>query len=131
MAKNILFTLVDQYGNSLENFRFDGKFTFTYSYQNKKPVNVLSGEFNTGIVSGTLPTPDKGLEYTQLVIEFESEFYVAPGRLLFKGLYEAPQKIAVAKKALDPQQKNDILRRANDNLSQAIQQRLNSGIREL
>jgi hypothetical protein len=51
--------------------------------------------------------------------------------LLFKGLYEAPQKIAVAKKALDPQQKNDILRRANDNLSQAIQQRLNSGIREL
>jgi len=131
MAENILFTLVDQYGNSLENFKFKGKFNFLYSYSNKKPVNALSGEFDTGIVSGTLPKPDKDLEYTQLVIEFESEFYVAPGRLLFKGLYEAPQKIAVAKKALDPKQKYDIINKANDELLQAIQGRVNDGIREL
>jgi hypothetical protein len=130
MAKNILFILVDQYGNSLENFKFEGRFTFLYSYPNKKPEPVLSQPFNSGIAYGDLPKPEKGLEYTQLIIEFESEFYSAPGRLLFKGQYEAPQKIAVAKKTLDPQQKNDILKRANDKLSQAVQERVNDGIIE-
>jgi hypothetical protein len=131
MAENTLFTLVDQYGNSLENFRFDGKFTFTYSYQNQKPVVALKETFQGGIVYGTLPAPEKGLEYTQLVIEFESEFYSAPGRLLFKGQYEAPQKIVVAKKTLDPEQKNVIIKKSSEDLSQAVQNRVGGGIREL
>ena len=124
MAENTLFTLVDQYGNSLENFKFEGRFTFLYSYPNKKPERVFEGGFNSGIAYGELPEPNKGLEYTQLIIEFESEFYNTPGRLLFKWQYQAPQNKAVTKKTLDPQQKNDILNRVNDKLSQAVQERV-------
>jgi hypothetical protein len=130
--KNILFTLVDQYGNSLKNFKFEGRFTFLYSYPNQKPERVMEGGFNgEGIAYGELPEPNKGLEYTQLIIEFESEFYNAPGRLLFKGQYQAPQDIAVTKKTLDPKQKNDILKKANEELSQAIQERVGGGAKEL
>jgi hypothetical protein len=132
MTENILFTLVDEYGNSLENFKFEGRFTFLYSYPNKKPDIALSDRLGSGIAYGDLPKPDKGLESTQLIIEFESEFYNAPGRrLLFKGQYEAPQKIVVAKKTLDPQEKYDILKRTNDKLSQEVQARVGGGAKEL
>jgi hypothetical protein len=131
MTENILFTLVDEYGNSLENFKFEGRFTFLYSYPNKKPDIALSDRLGSGIAYGDLPKPDKGLESTQLIIEFESEFYNAPGRLLFKGQYQAPQDIAVTKKTLDPKQKNDILKKANEELSQAIQERVGGGAKEL
>jgi hypothetical protein len=126
MAENILFTLVDQYGNSLENFKFEGRFAFLYSYPNKKkPEPVVEAGFNGGIAYGDLPKPDKVLESTTLIIEFESEFYNAPGTLVFKGQYQAPQNIAVTKKTLDPKQKNDILEKATEELSQAIQERVN------
>jgi hypothetical protein len=131
MAENTLFILVDQYGNSLENFKFDGKFTFLYSYPNKKPELVVEGRLDLGIAYGDLPKPDKDLEYTQLIIEFESEFYSAPERLLFKGQYEAPQKIVVAKKTLDPKEKNDILKNATEELRQAIQERVNPASQDI
>ena len=124
MAKNILFTLVDQYGNSLEKFKLQGRFSFYYNYSNEKPKSVLEGQLGGGIAYGNLPEPDKGLESTTLIIEFESEFYNAPGTLFYKGIYQAPQKIAVSKKALDPQQKNDILELATEELSLAVQARL-------
>jgi hypothetical protein len=131
MSANKLFTLVDQYGNSLENFRFDGKFTFTYSYQNERPVVALKDSFQGSTAYGNLPLPDKGLEYTQLVIEFESEFYSAPAPLEYKGKFVSPQTIVVAKKTLDPQQKNDILKRVNDKLSLEVQARVGGGVKEL
>jgi len=124
MAENILFTLVDQYGNSLEKFKFDGRFSFYYNYSNEKPKSVLEGQLGGGIAYGNLPKPDKGLESTTLIIEFESEFYNAPGNLLYKGQYPAPQKIAVSKKALDPKQKNDILKLATEEHYLAVQARL-------
>lgn len=124
MAKNILFTLVDQYGNSLEKFKLQGSFTFYYNYPGKKPEQVLTGSMSTGIAYGTLPRPEEDLESTTLIIELNSEFYNAPGTLFYKGIYQAPQKIAVSKKALDPQQKNNILELATEELSLAVQARL-------
>ena len=124
MAENILFTLVDQYGNSLENFKLQGSFTFYYNYPGKKPEQVLVGQLPSGIAYGNLPKPQIGLESTTLIIELNSEFYNAPGTLFYKGIYQAPQKIAVSKKALDPQQKNDILKLATEELSLAVQARL-------
>jgi hypothetical protein len=124
--KNILFTLVDQYGNSLKDFKFEGRFTFLYNYPNTKPKPVADGRLDFGIAYGDLPKPDKGLESTQLIIDFKSEFYNAPGRLLFKGQYQAPQNIAVTKKTLDPKEKNAIVYMATVKLSQAIQERVGS-----
>jgi hypothetical protein len=129
--KNILFTLVDQYGNSLENFKFEGRFAFLYSYPNKKPEPVVEGGLNGGIAYGELPKDVFNLESTTLIIEFESEFYNAPGTLLYKGQYPAPQNIAVTKKTLDPEQKNDILKKATEELSQAIQERVGGRVKEL
>jgi hypothetical protein len=119
MAKNILFTLVDQYGNSLEKFKLQGSFTFYYNYPNKEPMLVLEGQLGGGIAYGNLPEPDKGLESTTLIININSEFYNAPGNLLYKGQYPAPQKIAVSKKALDPEQRIDLLKRSTEDLKQA------------
>ena len=124
MAENTLFILVDQYGNSLENFKLLGRYTFYYNYSGKNPEQVSAGPINSGIVYGTLPGPEKGLESTLLVIELDSEFYNAPGKLLYKGLYQAPQKIAVSKKALDPKEKTDILKRSAQDLRQAALERI-------
>ena len=131
MTENILFTLVDQYGNSLENFKFDGKFTFLYSYPNKKPEPVFEGRLDLGIAYGEVPEPDKGLEYTQLIIEFESKFYYAPAPLEYKGEFTSPQTIVVAKRPLDPEAKYDILKRASEKLNEAVAQRIGGGAKEL
>jgi hypothetical protein len=127
MAENILFTLVDEYGNSLENFKFGGRFSFYYNYPNKKPVEVLTGSMMTGIAYGTLPRPEEDLESTTLIIEFNSEFYNTSGNLLYKGQYPAPQKIAVSKKALDPEQRIDLLKRSTEDLKQAASERVGGG----
>ena len=124
MAANTLFILVDQYGNSLENFRFGGRFTFFYNYPDIAPQSVLSGQFRSGIAYGDLPKPSLGLESTTLMLNFDSDFYNAPGTLLFKGQYQAPQNITVSKKTLDPQQKNDILKRSSEDLNEAVAQRI-------
>jgi hypothetical protein len=127
MAENILFTLVDEYGNSLEKFKLQGSFAFYYNYPNKEPMLALKGLLKSGIAYGNLPEPDKGLESTTLIIEFNSEFYNAPGKLLYKGLYQAPQKIAVSKKALDPEQRIDLLKRSTEDLKQAAAERVGGG----
>ena len=127
MAENILFTLVDEYGNSLENFRLQGRYTVFYNYSGTKPKEVLANPINSGIGYGDLPKPEKGLESTLLVIEFQSEFYNAPGKLLYKGLYQAPQKIVVSKKALDPAKKIDLLKRSAENLKTTALERVGGG----
>lgn len=128
MAENILFTLVDEYGNSLENFKLPGKFQVYYNYSQGKPKLVANGEFDLGIVYATLPE-SKDVVSTLLVIEFESEFYNAPGKLLYKGIYQAPQKIAVSKKAISPADKAKILDQVKQKLSAAAAERV-SGVRE-
>jgi hypothetical protein len=127
MAENILFTLVDEYGNSLEKFKLQGRFSFYYKYPNKEPKSVLEGQLGGGIAYGNLPLPQKDLESTTLIIEFESEFYNAPGKLLYKGIYQAPQKIAVSKKALDPEQRAEILNSSLQDLKQAASERVGEG----
>lgn len=126
MAENILFTLVDEYGNSLENFRFQGRFQVYYNHSQGKPKLVANGEFDNGIVYATLPKSEDVVS-TLLVIDFESEFYNAPGKLLYKGIYQAPQKIAVSKKALDPKQRIDLLKRSTEDLKQAAAERVGGG----
>jgi len=126
MAENILFTLVDQYGNSLKDFKFEGRFSFYYSYPNKKPQPVVDGRLDLGIAYGDLPKPEKGLESTTLIIEFESEFYNSPGRLLYKGQYQAPQNIAVTKKTLDPKKREQVIKKSIDDLRLAAQERVGS-----
>jgi len=130
MAENKLFILVDQYGNSLENFSIALDYTFEYVYARSKET-VLSGSSSVGVALGTLPKPKLDLQSTILTIQTESEFYYAPGTLLFKGQYQAPQNIAVAKKTLDPQQKNNILTRASEDLNEAVAQRIGVGAKEL
>jgi len=126
MAENILFTLVDEYGNSLENFKLRGRFQVYYNYSQGKPKLVVNGEFDKGIVYAALPKSEDVVS-TLLVIDFESEFYNAPGKLLYKGLYQAPQKIAVSKKALDPKQRIEILERSTQNLKQVAAERVGGG----
>lgn len=125
MAANILFTLVDQYGNSLKDFRFDGRFTFIYIYSdNRKPNIALEGQLTGGIAYGDLPKLEKGLESTRLIIEFNSEFYNAPGALLYKGQYPAAQNISVSKKTLDPKQRAVIIEKSIDELKQVASKRV-------
>ena len=124
MADNILFTLVDQYGNSLENFSIALDYNFEYVYA-RSTESVLRGSSSVGIVLGTLPKPKPDLQSTILTIQTESEFYYAPAPLEYKGKFTAPQKIVVAKKTLDPKEKNDILKNATEELRQAIQERVN------
>jgi hypothetical protein len=126
MAKNILFTLVDQYGNSLENIKFNGSFNFLYNYPNKKPESVLSNQLQSGVAYGDLPKPDKSLESTTLIIQFESQFYNAPETLVFKEQYKAPQNIVVVKKTLDPQEKEQIVDNYTEELRQAVQARVSN-----
>jgi len=128
MAENILFTLVDEYGNSLENFRLSGRFQVYYNYSKNKPKLVADGEFDLGIVYATLPE-SKDVVSTSLIIDIDSEFYNSPGRLLYKGLYQAPQKIAVSKKAISPADKAKRLEDIKQRLTQAAAERV-SGVRE-
>ncbi len=127
MAENILFTLVDQYGNSLEKFKLQGSFAFYYNYPNKEPMLALKGLLKSGIAYGGLPAPEKNLESTTLIIDINSEFYNAPGRLLYKGLYQAPQKITVSKKALNPEQRAEILNSSLQDLKQVASERVGGG----
>lgn len=124
MAKDILFILTDQYGNSLENYRLSGRISIFYVYPNTKPKEVYAAEVNSGIINGNLPLPDKGIESTLVVIEFDSEFYNAPGKLLYKGLVNTPQKIALSKKAITPEKKADILKRTVEDLKQSALERV-------
>lgn len=128
MAENILFTLVDEYGNSLENFKLPGKFEVYYNYSQGAPKLVANGEFDLGIVYATLPE-SKDVVSTLLVIDFESEFYNAPGKLLYKGIYQAPQKIAVSKKAISPADKAKRLDEVKQKLTEVAAERV-GGVRE-
>ena len=126
MEKNTLFTLVDQYGNSLENFKLPGSFTFYYNYS-RNSSEVLTVSITSGTGNGILPRPEEGLESTTLVIAIDSKFYNSPGELVYKGEYQAPQNIAVSKKTLDPEQKVEILETYTEDLRQAVLDRIQEG----
>jgi len=121
--KNILFTLVDQYGNSLKNFDISLDYNFEYVYA-RSTESVLRGSSLVGIVLGTLPEPKDGLQSTILTIQTESEFYYAPAPLEYKGEFVSPQTIVVAKRPLDPEAKYNILKRASEDLNEAVAQRI-------